>query len=65
MLLAPFCYPFFLLCVVEKEMINNSGQGKYKNHRVRILTSGGTVYTDCETKEGSRAKHFALAGEAV
>lgn len=65
MLLALFHYTFFVLCVVEKEMINNSGQGKYKHHRVRILTSGGTVYTDCETKADSRAKHFALAGEAV
>lgn len=46
-------------------MINNSGQGKYKHHGVRILTSGGTVYPGCETKAVSRAKHFALAGEAV
>lgn len=46
-------------------MINNSGQQKYIHHRVRILTSGGTVYSDCETKDDSRAKHFALAGGAV
>lgn len=65
MLLVPFHYTFFLLCVAEKEMINNSGQQKYIHHRVRILTSGGTVYSDCETKDDSRAKHFALAGEAV
>lgn len=41
-------------------MINNSGQGKYKHSRVRILTTGETVYTDCERKADSRAKRFCL-----
>lgn len=57
--------PFFF---EEKEMIDYSGQEKYKHHRFRTLTAGKvqvSILTTWETKVDSWAKHFALAGEAV